>query len=160
MSFIKTAPVLAVCLLILTSCLFEESNTVLIRSMTGGGRAYTVEYAVTPSEKSQGLMSRESLPENEGMLFIYERPQIVDFWMKDTLIPLDMLFFNADKTLVHIEHNVQPHDETPRGPDVPVCYVLEINGGQAMENGLDEGAVLVAGLPQECLPQDEKTGKQ
>jgi len=124
----------------------------IIKTTDGTEYVYSVEYAVTMEEKAQGLMNRLSIPENHAMLFINGYPRETYFWMRNTLVPLDMLFFDADKRLVHIEHNAIPHDESPRGTDIPVCYVLEINGGQAASLNIANGAIFFANLPQECLP--------
>ena len=87
-------------------------------------------------------MHRESLPRFSGMLFVYDRPQPVAFWMQNTLIPLDMLFFDAAGRLTRIQSRAQPLDETPVVGGDAVQYVLEINGGLAAELGIDLGAEL------------------
>ena len=94
------------------------------------------------AERAQGLMHRESLPRFAGMLFVYESPQPVAFWMKNTLIPLDMLFFDGAGRLTRIKASAAPHDETPVVGGDAVRYVLEINGGLAAELGIDPGAEL------------------
>ena len=76
------------------------------------------------------------------MLFVYETPQPVAFWMKNTLIPLDMLFFDPEGRLTRIQREAQPHDETPRPGGDNVRFVLEINGGLAETLGIDLGAEL------------------
>ena len=96
------------------------------------------------AERSRGLMFRESLPKFEGMLFVYETPQPVAFWMRNTLIPLDMLFFDGGGRLVRIKENAAPHDETPVVGGEAIRYVLEINGGLAAELGIDPGAEIRA----------------
>lgn len=79
------------------------------------------------------------LPRDRAMLFQYERPSVIRMWMRNTLIPLDMLFMDGKGEIVHIEHEAQPHDETPRGPDGLAVGVLEIRGGLAEEIGIEEG---------------------
>ena len=96
----------------------------------------------TAEERAEGLMHRESLPRFSGMLFVYDRPQPVAFWMRNTLIPLDMLFFDAEGRLTRIKSQAQPLDETPVVGGDAVQYVLEINGGLAAELGIDLGAEL------------------
>jgi uncharacterized membrane protein (UPF0127 family) len=103
---------------------------------------FQVEVVDTADERAEGLMRRESLPRFSGMLFVYERPQPVAFWMKNTLIPLDMLFFDAEGRLVRVKGQAQPHDETPVVGGDGIQYVLEINGGLAAELGIDLGAEL------------------
>ncbi len=107
-----------------------------------GQARFTVEVADTPAERSRGLMHRETLPRSAGMLFIYERPQLVSFWMRNTLIPLDMIFMDETGTVRRVHENAVPLDETgiPGGPDIQ--FVLEINGGLARRLGIAEGSVL------------------
>ena len=104
--------------------------------------ASSVEVMDDAGERAQGLMFRESLPRFSGMLFVYETPQPVAFWMRNTLIPLDMLFFDGAGRLTRIKSNAAPHDETPIVGGDDVRYVLEINGGLAAELGIDLGAEL------------------
>jgi uncharacterized membrane protein (UPF0127 family) len=92
------------------------------------------------AERAQGLMFRESLPKFAGMLFVYETPQPVAFWMRNTLIPLDMLFFDATGRLTRIASSAVPLDETPIPGGDDIRYVLEINGGLAGSLGIDLGA--------------------
>jgi uncharacterized membrane protein (UPF0127 family) len=106
-----------------------------------GGSAYKfeVEVVTTPETRAQGLMFRKAMAPNAGMLFIYPGEQAVSFWMKNTLIPLDMLFLKADGSIAHIAHNAVPHDETPIGSGTAVKAVLEVNGGTAAALGIKEG---------------------
>ena len=106
-----------------------------------GGSAYKfdVELATTPDQRAQGLMFRKSLGANAGMLFLYPDEEPVAFWMKNTLIPLDMLFIKADGTIAHIAHSAVPLDETPIPSTAPVKAVLEVNGGTANALGIKEG---------------------
>ena len=106
-----------------------------------GGSAYKfeVEVVTTPETRAQGLMFRKAMPANAGMLFIYPGAQPVSFWMKNTLIPLDMLFLKADGSIAHIAHNAVPMDETPIDSGAAVNAVLEVNGGTANALGIKEG---------------------
>jgi uncharacterized membrane protein (UPF0127 family) len=99
----------------------------------------------TPEEKSEGLMFRRFLPEGEGALFIYEPPEIVNMWMKDTFIPLDMVFADCDGKIVYIEKNRQPETLEITSSRVPVCYVAELNGGTADRLNLKTGHYLYLG---------------
>lgn len=101
---------------------------------------FQVEVMDTEESRASGLMFRESLPKFSGMLFVYETAQPVAFWMKNTLIPLDMLFFDDAGRLQRIATNAQPHDETPVFGGDAIRYVLEINGGLAETLGIDPGA--------------------
>jgi uncharacterized membrane protein (UPF0127 family) len=106
-----------------------------------GGSAYKfeVEIVTTPETRAQGLMYRKSMAANAGMLFLYPDSQPVSFWMKNTLIPLDMLFLKADGSIAHIAHNAVPLDETPIDSGAAVNAVLEVNGGTAATLGIKEG---------------------
>jgi uncharacterized membrane protein (UPF0127 family) len=101
---------------------------------------FRVEVMDDAAERAQGLMFRESMPEFSGMLFVYETPQPVAFWMRNTLIPLDMLFFDPAGRLTRIKSNAVPRDETPIPGGDNIRYVLEINGGLAESLGIDVGA--------------------
>jgi hypothetical protein len=98
-----------------------------------------VELATTPAEREQGLMFRKSLAPNAGMLFLYPNEQQVAFWMKNTLIPLDMLFLKTDGSIARIAHDAVPLDETPIPSNAEVRAVLEVNGGTAAALGIKEG---------------------
>ena len=84
-------------------------------------------------------MHRETLPADAGMLFDFERPRRVSMWMKNTLIPLDMLFIDDAGKVVEIAANTVPHDLTAIGPDAPVRAVLELNGGASAVYGIEAG---------------------
>ncbi|MCY4334080.1 MAG: DUF192 domain-containing protein [Litoreibacter sp.] len=118
----------------------------------GWGKArFKVEIADDAAERAQGLMHRESMPRMSGMLFIYEAPQPLAFWMRNTLIPLDMIFLDETGTVAHIHENAVPLDETPiSGGPGPLLSVLEINGGMASRLGISIGSQLRhPGLPQD-----------
>ena len=109
----------------------------------GFGQAYfTVQVADDPAERSQGLMNVEELGALEGMLFVYEQPQPVSFWMHNTLIPLDMIFAGADGTITAIHENAVPLDRTSIPGGEAVQFVLEVNGGLAERLGIEPGDVL------------------
>jgi uncharacterized membrane protein (UPF0127 family) len=103
---------------------------------------FRVEVADDAAERSKGLMHRDSMGKFSGMLFVYETPQPVAFWMENTLIPLDMLFFDPQGRLTRIQSQARPLDETPIAGGDNVQYVLEINGGLAESLGIDLGAEL------------------
>ncbi len=102
---------------------------------------FLVELAKTNDEKSKGLMFREFLEDNQGMLFIYNLDGEYNFWMKNTLIPLDIIWINAEREIVHIEHKAQPCDEQCEiiKPEKNARFVLEINGGLAEKLGIKLG---------------------
>ena len=107
-----------------------------------GTLRFSIELAATPDDRAQGLMFREDLPRLAGMLFVYERPQSVSFWMKNTLIPLDMIFVDQTGLVRDVHHRARPGDLTPisAGPDI--YAVLEINGGLARQFGIKSGTQL------------------
>ncbi|OHC54463.1 MAG: hypothetical protein A3D16_09805 [Rhodobacterales bacterium RIFCSPHIGHO2_02_FULL_62_130] len=106
----------------------------------GGQQHFTVEVADEAAERSQGLMFREKMATSAGMLFVYEQPVHAKFWMKNTLIPLDMIFVDAAGRVTRVHPNAVPHDETPIDGGEGVSFVLEINGGLAQRMGIVEGA--------------------
>ena len=109
-----------------------------VRSTTGEHR-FTVEIAATAEQQARGLMYRRSLADQRGMIFPYDPPQPVGFWMKNTLIPLDIIFIRADGRIARIAANTTPLslESVPSGE--PVATVLEIRGGRAAELGIREG---------------------
>ena len=107
-----------------------------------GAARFTVEVADTADTRAQGLMFRDSMATGAGMLFVYERPQTVSFWMRNTLIPLDMLFIDAKGNVERIHKNAVPLDETPIQGGNNIFAVLEINGGLADRFGITPGTTL------------------
>jgi uncharacterized membrane protein (UPF0127 family) len=114
------------------------TGTLVLKTDSGEHR-YNVEVATTDSERALGLMFRRNLPESAGMLFIYEPPQRVGMWMRNTFIPLDMVFISADGRVHRIQPNTEPFstDLIPSGG--AVGGVLELNAGQADKIGLKRG---------------------
>jgi uncharacterized membrane protein (UPF0127 family) len=102
---------------------------------------FTVEVAATPEQQERGLMFRHSLAGDRGMIFPYDPPQDVAFWMQHTLIPLDIIFIRSDGTIVRITH-AKALDLTPLPSGEPIAAVLEIRGGRAVELGIREGDVV------------------
>lgn len=113
-------------------------------TVSGGfGQAnFAVEVADDNQERAQGLMYVDGMPMLSGMLFVYERPQSVSFWMKNTLIPLDMLFASPAGEILRIHENAIPGDLTPIAGGDGVQMVLEINGGLSDRLGIEVGDVL------------------
>jgi uncharacterized membrane protein (UPF0127 family) len=101
--------------------------------------SFTVEVAQTAEEQAQGLMFRKSLGPNAGMLFPFEPPRPASFWMKNTLIPLDMIFVRPDGTIGRIAANTVPHSLEQVAFGEPAAAVLEIAGGRAAQLGIREG---------------------
>ena len=117
---------------------FEQSRLDVVG---GDGRhhPFTIELAATEEQLSQGLMFRKTLAEDAGMLFDFGRPRQVAMWMKNTLIPLDMLFMDRSGTVIYIEEYAVPGTLQPRGPSGLVQGVLEVAAGTARRLGLHAG---------------------
>lgn len=113
----------------------------------GNGTAASVELAVRPPDRQRGLMYRTQLPEDEGMLFVFPRPQVMHFWMRNTCLPLDMLFIDRAGFVVGIEENVPTMNDDRYGVRCPANYVLEMNAGWARRHGIKPGeTVKIEGL--------------
>lgn len=113
------------------------------------GQRFEVEIAATPEKQALGLMFRQNMADDHGMLFIFPGEAMRSFWMKNTRIPLDIMYFSADLKLVSMSRNTPPcRTETcPAYPSKgPARYVLELNAGKAEELGLVEGDVMVLEL--------------
>lgn len=140
------------CLLALTDAGFAEcvENRLDLRGSWGSAR-FDVEIADTDAERARGLMFRETLPRSAGMLFLYDSPEPLSFWMRNTFIPLDLLFLDTTGTVVTIHENAIPFDETPlSGGADPLLAVLEINGGMVELLGIRVGSqIRHPGLPQD-----------
>ncbi|WP_299983190.1 DUF192 domain-containing protein [uncultured Ruegeria sp.] len=100
---------------------------------------FDIELAVTPQERSRGLMFRESMPSRSGMMFIFDPPQPVAFWMKNTLIPLDMVFLDQTGVVTRVHEGAIPGDLTPIEGGDSVYAVLEINSGLAKRYAIRPG---------------------
>ena len=107
-----------------------------------GQANFQVDLADDDQERAQGLMFVESMPTLGGMLFVYEQPRHATFWMRNTLISLDMLFISPAGVVTHIHENAIPGDETTIDGGRGVMAVLEINGGLSKRLGITEGAMI------------------
>lgn len=101
--------------------------------------AFHVELAADPKAQEKGLMYRTDLPDNKGMWFVFERAYRVGMWMKNTLIPLDMIFVDEAGVVRHIEHEAEPESLILRQSPVDVRFVLEIAGGEAKRKHIAPG---------------------
>ena len=101
---------------------------------------FNISVADEPAEQAQGLMFVKSMPRFTGMLFVYDSPVHATFWMKNTLIPLDMLFISPKGVVKNIRHEATPQSEATIDGGTGVLAVLEINGGLARRLGISEGA--------------------
>lgn len=130
-AIVAAAPVWAAC----------APGVVELKGPRGVSR-FTVEVADTDATRSRGLMFRERMPSSAGMLFVYDRPSRAVFWMKNTLIPLDMIFADPTGVVRHVHENAIPHDETGIDGGGNILTVLEINGGLARRLGIGPGTVM------------------
>ena len=103
----------------------------------------SVEVASTVSSREIGLMYRKSMDAQSGMLFIFEDERPRNFWMKNTYLPLDMIFIGSDLLVVKVIHNAEPLTTSPRSSEKPAKYVVELNAGKAAEWGISEGSKLI-----------------
>lgn len=107
-----------------------------------GPVAFTVELADEPQEIQTGMMFRQGIGEREGMLFDLGRPRVPVFWMRNTLIPLDIIFIGDGGRIIHIAANATPLSEEPLSPRAQARGVLEIGGGRAAELGIETGSLV------------------
>lgn len=116
-----------------------QRSRVGIITADGRRHAVSVELAVDDESRARGMMYRTSLGADEGMLFLFDREQVQQFWMRNTLIPLDMIFIDSTGRIVGIVPEATPRTDTPRGVRTPSRYVLEVNGGWAALKGVRAG---------------------
>jgi uncharacterized membrane protein (UPF0127 family) len=126
-------------------------GTIEVRAPSGAAMRFAIEVADEEAERELGLMNRQSMASSAGMLFAYPQAHQVYFWMKNTLIPLDMVFADATGTVTRVHSNAVPLDETAIDGGEAVRYVLEINGGLAARLGLTPGAVMRSGAIEQTL---------
>lgn len=107
-----------------------------------GERVVTVEVVSSPRAVERGLMYRQHLPIDEGMLFLMGEEDVQSFWMRNTLIPLDIIFIDKHFKIVGISENAEPRTETSRTVGKPSSYVLEVNGGWSAQNGIGTGTTV------------------
>ncbi len=112
---------------------------VVVESPSGRSSAVRVEVVRAPEELERGLMFRERLGPDDGMLFVFPETGEHAFWMKNTLIPLDMIFAGSDGVVVGIVENAEPLTTTARSVGAPSRYVLEVNGGWSATHGVARG---------------------
>jgi hypothetical protein len=119
----------------------DSASAAKLEIVTASGlhRVFNVEVASRPEERERGLMYRQSIAPDAGMLFDFQQDQPVSMWMKNTFIPLDMLFIAADGTVVKVAANTVPQSLATISSDRPVRAVLEIKGGEAARQGIAPG---------------------
>ena len=118
----------------------KEGELSFLRSATGEQIArIDIEIADTPQQQAQGLMYRSYLPATAGMLFVFDSCRLQVFWMKNTFIPLDIIFIDDAKEIVHIERNAIPQSEALISSQKPMMYAVEVNAGYCDAHGIGEG---------------------
>jgi hypothetical protein len=117
----------------------DATKQVTIVSRDGKEHVFHVELALTPQQQAHGLMGRTQMAEDAGMLFVFPAEGERSFWMKNTLIPLDMLFIKKDGTIMRAHDAAKPNDLTSIKSNGPALAVLEINGGVAKKLGIMDG---------------------
>ena len=105
----------------------------------GRSHDFRVELARTDKEQAQGLMFRTQMGADEGMLFPYDPPRVLSFWMKNTVIPLDIIFIGPDRRVINVAANTTPYSEASVPSAAPAIAVLELNAGRAAQLGIVPG---------------------
>ncbi|CCV13429.1 DUF192 domain-containing protein [Mesorhizobium sp. STM 4661] len=127
----------------------------LIAVTKGGERSFSIEVADTSAEREAGLMFREQMADDHGMLFVFEEPRDVNFWMKNTPLPLDLIFVGKDGKIRAIKQG-EPQSEAIISSGVPVRFVLELKAGTAARDGIEDGDLLrhpaIGGAPGDGMP--------
>jgi len=118
-----------------------------------GQASFTIEIADTQEERAQGLMFRETMPRGAGMLFVYEYPQRASFWMKNTLLPLDIIFTDVNGVVTRVHSDAIPGDLSPIPGGDQVFAVLEINAGLAARYGISVGTEMRQSVFSKGLPK-------
>lgn len=132
------APII-IALLLIGPAAAQETSELWIETEAGARYRFEIELALTPEQQAEGLMHRAEMASNAGMLFVFEPTRNVSFWMKNTLISLDMLFVAKDGRIANIGARTEPLSLASVPSDGPVRAVLEINGGLAAMLGIRPG---------------------
>jgi uncharacterized membrane protein (UPF0127 family) len=123
-----------------------DSSTVIISASEHACYRFDVYLALTNDQRRRGLMFVRDMPMFRGMLFVYPRPRTLSIWMKNTYIPLDIVFFDQDGRIVNIHENAEPQTLDSRRSAEEVSYVLEINGGVSEALSIDTGSTIMLPL--------------
>lgn len=134
----RAAAVAAIATVALPLAACSDEGRLVLHSSTGD-YSFNVDVVDTPESRAKGLMFVQELADDAGMLFDFKEERPVSFWMRNTFIPLDMIFVGADGVVKNIHVNARPHDVTGIPSEGPVQFVLEIPGGRSVEIGLKPG---------------------
>lgn len=126
-----------------------DKQPLAIVTKDGKSHAFTVELAVTPRQREQGLMNRREMAEDHGMLFAFGETRQVFMWMKNTYLPLDMVFFGKDGRVVSIARDTEPLSERIISSGEPATTVVEFNAGTAAKLGIEKGDRLIFPVPKQ-----------
>lgn len=122
------------------------SNLAVI-PLSVGRHKFVVEVAASRAEQARGLMFRSQMGRDEGMIFPFDPPRPASFWMRNTVIPLDIIFIGPDRRVLNIAADAIPYDETPLSSLGPAAAVLELNGGRAAQLGIKPGDLVQWSVP-------------
>ena len=122
---------------------FPEVDADFVSPAADTVQTVTLEVAANENDRRKGLMFRNSMPERRGMLFLFPQEQINSFWMKNTVISLDMIFIDKDWKVVGVLHSVPPQNDRSRKVDKPSQYVIELGAGVAKKFKIEEGSKVV-----------------
>ena len=131
------------CALLAEAVAFAASAGTIVLKTKSGDHSFDIEVMTTDQDRARGLMYRRSLPEKSGMLFLYDRAQPATMWMKNTFIPLDMVFIAPGGTVHRIEKNAEPFSTAVISSEGDIIAVLELNAGEADRIGLKRGDPVV-----------------
>jgi len=134
----RTAAAVAVAAILAPLAALGDESKLILHTATGD-YSFNVDVVDTPESRAKGLMFVTELEDDAGMLFDFGEERPVSFWMRNTFIPLDMIFVGADGVVRNVHVNARPQDPTSIPSDGPVQYVLEIPGGRSVEIGLTAG---------------------
>lgn len=152
MSTFRFLSVAVCCALLLGVAACRAEPRVTIATRDGRQIGFAVEIADTPSKRALGLQYRNDLAPDRGMIFLFPVESIQSFWMKNTPLPLDMIFINRDLKIVGIVEQTVPFSLDSRSVNAPSQFVLEINGGLAKRHGMNAGdSVRFDNIPQQKL---------
>lgn len=137
--WLMTSLTLALCA---TGCTEKISEQLPTTSMQIGSVTYTLEIAANDAQRARGLMFRDQMPAEHGMIFIFDDEQVRSFWMKNTRIPLDIIYLSDQGKVVSIK-SMKPFDEKSVSSEFPARFAIELNAGQAQRCGILPGDVII-----------------
>ncbi len=137
--FARSCTLILLLLAVFPACPSTSSPQVVIHPQNSEPIHVIVEVVDTPEKRRLGLMYRNELPEFSGMLFLFPQEQLLSFWMKNTPLPLDIIYITADYTIVSIAENTTPYSEAPIPAEHLAKYALEVNGGFCQSQGIVAG---------------------